>query len=418
MERVLAVILGGGQGTRLYPLTKYRSKPAVPFGGKYRLVDIPISNCLNSGLKKIYILTQFNSASLNRHIYQTYKLDSFSQGFIEILAAEQTLEHMDWYQGTADAVRKQMHRFIEADVDQILVLAGDHLYQMNYRDFVHRHRTSGAEVTVAVNPVDRAAAGAFGILEVNGDGRIVEFMEKPQDDALLRDLKADFSVFGVAPEAYPGKDVLASMGIYVFEKHMLAHVLDEVSENDFGKSIIPHCIRTHRVYAHFFDGYWEDIGTIKAFYEANLGLTDPIPRFNLYRAEAPVYTHGRFLPSSKILDCVVRDAVLSEGCVIQRARIERSIIGVRSIVGEDARISNAVVMGADFYEEALHTPAIGIGRRSIVERAIVDKNARIGDDVIIRGKVDMPDREEENYVVRDGVVVVLKNAVIPSGTRI
>lgn len=332
------------------------------------------------------------------------------------------MEHTDWYQGTADAVRKQMHRFLRMDVDQILVLAGDHLYQMDYQDFVRRHRTSGAEVTVAVNPMDRASAGAFGILKVNGDGRIVEFVEKPQDDALLRDLKADLSAFDVAPEGYPGKEYLASMGIYVFEKGMLAHVLDEVSENDFGKGIIPHCIRTHRVYAHFFDGYWEDIGIIKAFYEANLGLTDPLPRCNLYRAEAPVYTHARFLPSSKIRDCVVRDAVLSEGCVIHRARIERSVIGVRSIIGEDAQISNAVIMGADFYEEVPgrdpYKPRVGIGRGSIVERAIVDKNARIGDDVIIRGNVDMPDHEEENYVVRDGIVVVPKNAVIPSGTRI
>jgi glucose-1-phosphate adenylyltransferase len=417
MRDVMAVILGGGQGTRLYPLTKLRAKPAVPIGGKYRLIDVPISNCLNSGVQKIYVVTQFLSASLHRHIYQTYKFDLFSGGFVYILAAEETPSGMGWYQGTADAVRKQLPRFAHARVEDILILSGDHLYRMDYMEFVELHREERADVTVAVQPVGRADAPRYGILKIDEDGRITTFHEKPQDDELD------------GLESLPDSDrpYLASMGIYVFRQDVLRQVLTESDAEDFGGQIIPAAIENLRVYAFPFDGYWEDIGTIRALYEANLALTLPDPAFDFYDQKHPIYTRPRFLPSSRADGCDLEHTVLAEGCLIQDADIRQSVIGLRSVIGPDVRMARTVMMGADFYEtperraenRSLDRPDVGIGRGCIIEGAIIDKNARIGGGVAIRAHAPDEDMVEgENYVIRDGIVVIPKNAVIPDGTII
>jgi len=417
MQDVMALILGGGRGTRLYPLTKLRAKPAVPIGGKYRLIDIPISNCLNSGVHKIYVLTQFLSASLHRHIYQTYKFDVFSGGFVYILAAEETPSGMDWYQGTADAVRKQLPRFAHARVEDILILSGDHLYRMDYAEFVELHREERADVTIAVQPVARAAAPRFGILKTDEGGRITSFHEKPQGDELD----------GLESLPDSDKPYMASMGIYLFRSDVLRKVLEESDVEDFGKQIIPAAIENLRVYAFPFDGYWEDIGTIRALYEANLALTLPEPPFKFFDPQHPIYTRPRFLPSSWVTGCHLERTVLAEGCLIWQSDIRESVLGLRSVIGPGARVTRTVMMGADFYETPerkaenrhLGRPDVGIGRDSIIEGAIIDKNARIGEGVTIRPHA--PDEgmvETENYVIRDGVVVVPKNAVIPDGTVI
>jgi len=413
----MALILGGGRGTRLYPLTKLRAKPAVPIGGKYRLIDIPISNCLNSGIHKIYVLTQFLSASLHRHIYQTYKFDLFAGGFVYILAAEETPSGMDWYQGTADAVRKQLPRFAHARVEDILILSGDHLYRMDYSEFVEWHREKRADVTIAVQPVARADAPRFGILKTDEDGRIASFHEKPQADELE------------GLESIPDSDrpYLASMGVYIFRPDVLREMLGETDAEDFGRQIIPAAIESRRVYAFPFDGYWEDIGTIRAFYEANLALTLPEPPFDFYDPRRPIYTRPRFLPSSRTDGCHLERTVLAEGCLIQQSDIRESVIGLRSVIGPDARMMRTVMMGADFYETPeqkaenrhLGRPDVGVGRGSNIEGVIIDKNARIGEGVTIRPHA--PDEgmvETENYVIRDGIVVIPKNAVIPDGTVI
>jgi glucose-1-phosphate adenylyltransferase len=417
MRDVMAVILGGGQGTRLYPLTRLRAKPAVPIGGKYRLIDIPISNCLNADIHKIYVLTQFLSASLHRHIYQTYKFDLFSGGFVYILAAEETPSGMDWYQGTADAVRKQLPRFVHARVEDILILSGDHLYRMDYAEFVALHREKRADVTIAVQPVARADAPRFGILEAEEDGRISAFHEKPDDDQLG----------GLESLPDSDKPYLASMGVYVFRQDALREVLEGSDDEDFGRQIIPAAVESLRVYAFPFNGYWEDIGTVGAFYEANLALTLPDPPFDFYDHRHPIYTRPRFLPASRADGCDLERTVMAEGCLIQDSDIRESVIGLRSIIGPDVRIARTVMMGADFYETPdrkaenlkLGQPDVGIGRGSTIEGAIIDKNARLGEGVIIRPHV--PDEEmveAENYVIRDGVVVIPKNAIIPDGTVI
>lgn len=417
MKDVMAVILGGGRGTRLYPLTKLRAKPAVPLGGKYRLIDIPISNCLNSGIQKIYVLTQFLSASLHRHIYQTYKFDLFSNGFVYILAAEETPSGMDWYQGTADAVRKQLSRFTHARVEDILILSGDHLYRMDYAGFIEFHREERADVTLAVQPVAGSDASRFGILKTNDDGRVVSFHEKPHAGELS------------GLESIPGSDkpYLASMGIYAFRQDVLEQVLTESDAEDFGKQIIPAAIENLRVYAFPFEGYWADIGTIGAFYEANLALTLPDPPFDFYDPDCPIYTRPRFLPSSRTDGCSLKRTALAEGCLIQDSDIRESVIGLRSIIGPNVRIMQTVMMGADFYEtperkaenRRLGRPDVGIGRGSIIERAIIDKNARIGEQVVIQPHAPGEKMvEAENYIIRDGIVVVPKNAVIPDGTVI
>ena len=417
MQDVLALILGGGQGKRLYPLTKLRAKPAVPIGGKYRLIDIPISNCLNSGVHKIYVLTQFLSASLHRHIYQTYKFDLFSGGFVYILAAEETPSGMDWFQGTADAVRKQLARLASAFAEDVLILSGDHLYRMDYAEFIELHREKRADVTIAVQPVARADAPRLGILKTDEDGRITAFHEKPQAGKLD------------GLESLPGHDkpYLASMGIYLFRMDVLRKVLEESDAEDFGRQIIPAAIEKLRVYAFPFAGYWEDIGTIRTFYETNLALTLPEPPFDFYDSRHLIFTRPRFLPPSRADGCDLERTVLAEGCLIEDSHIRESVIGLRSIIGPDVRITRTVMMGADFYEtperkaenRRIGRPDVGIGRGCTIEGAIIDKNARIGAGVTIRAPAASEGMvETEDYVIRDGIVVIPKNAVITDGTII
>jgi glucose-1-phosphate adenylyltransferase len=417
MRDVLALILGGGQGTRLYPLTKLRAKPAVPMGGKYRLIDIPISLCINAGIPKIYVLTQFLSESLHRHIYQTYKFDVFTDGFVQILAAEETRTGMDWYQGTADAVRKQLWRLEHARAEDVLILSGDHLYQMDYTEFVDLHREKRADVTIAVQPVDAEAATRFGILKTDVDERITSFHEKPAAEELD----------GLASAPGTEKPYMASMGIYLFRADVLQRVLEHSEAEDFGKEVIPEAIESHRVYAYEFDDYWEDIGTIRSFYEANLALGRPDPPFDLYDMEHPIYTHPRFLPPSVTDGCDLEKAVVADGCLIHGSDIRESVVGLRSVIAPEVRIIRSVVMGADFFESperkaenrALGRPDVGIGRGSSIEGAIIDKNARIGEGVTIRAHDPEGEMvETENYVIRDGIVVIPKNSVIPDSTVI
>ncbi|HEC34187.1 MAG TPA: glucose-1-phosphate adenylyltransferase [Chloroflexi bacterium] len=417
MQDVLAVVLGGGRGTRLYPLTKLRAKPAVPLAGKYRLIDIPISNCINSGITRIFVLTQFLSASLHRHVYQTYKFGVFSRGFVELLPAEQTLTSVDWYQGTADAVRRQMHRFLSRAPEDVLILAGDHLYRMDYREFVALHRERRADVTIAVFPVSAEDTARYGILKTNGEGRIVTFREKPKGPEALEGLESRYE------EERP---YLASMGIYVFRTDILARLLEETPGDDFGGDIIPAAIESTRVYAFPFEGYWEDIGTIAAFYEANLALTRPSPPFDFYDPSHPIYTRPRFLPASRIDGCRLEQVVVADGCRLYDADLEECVIGLRSVVRPGARLFQVVMMGADYYEDEsqrvenrrLGRPHVGIGAGSHIERAIIDKNARIGQEVVIRSHEGEPDREEGNYAIRDGIVVIPKNAVLSDGIAI
>jgi glucose-1-phosphate adenylyltransferase len=423
MRNVIGVILGGGQGARLFPLTQVRSKPAVPIGGKYRLIDIPISNCIHSGVDKIFVLTQFNSASLNRHVSATYRFDSFSGGFVEILAAEQTqtVDDSDWYQGTADAVRKQLRRIHSRRGHEVLILSGDHLYRMDYRSFVGEHRQRQADVSIAVKPVRREEASGLGILKVDADGRIVTFCEKPTTDTELDELELP-----EAPGADPEARFLASMGIYVFEPQVLTSLLVDNSQDDFGKHIIPAAIEKLNVFAHTFDGYWADIGTISAFYKANLALTEAEPHFSFHQPDAPIFTHQRFLAGSRLLGCRVDRGIISEGCTLVEAEVEQAIIGVRTILGAGVRIYQSVVMGADLYESEADKarnakngiPSIGIGRGSIIHRAIIDKNARIGENVIISNEARIDEVDGDGYHIREGIVVVTKDAVIADGTRI
>ncbi|MEO5754783.1 MAG: glucose-1-phosphate adenylyltransferase [Chthoniobacterales bacterium] len=418
-QRTLSIIMGGGAGTRLFPLTKDRAKPAVPLGGKYRLVDIPISNCLNSGLRSIYVLTQFNTMSLHRHIQASYKFDNFSRSFVDILAAQQTPQSTQWYQGTADAVRQNLRYFLEQPYDYFLILSGDQLYRMDFRVLLHQHIRSGADITLAVTPVQRAAASDFGIMLSGSDHRITRFEEKPKEPALLDELKLDretLESIGKKPEE---ELYQASMGIYVFNRQVLIDCLAD-DLDDFGKHVIPQAIGERHVNAYIFEGYWEDIGTIRAFYEANLDLTDAKPQYSFFDAKAPIYTHPRFLPGSKINGATLRQAIISDGCMISDAHIERSVIGVRSIIRSGATIRNSVIMGGDHFEGAAPThapdaPPIGIGRNCVIDRAIIDKNARIGDGVVITPEGKESNHDAPNYYIRDGIVVVPKDAVIPAG---
>ena len=418
VRRVLGVILGGGRGTRLYPLTNLRAKPAVPLAGKYRLIDVPISNCLNSGVTRMYVLTQFLSASLHRHIYQTYKFDTFSGGWVYVLAAEQTADQnaraSDWYQGTADAVRKQLNHICTVHPSEVLILSGDHLYRMDYRLFIAAHRAYGADVTVAAQPVTRAAAPVLGILKVNEAGRIVEFAEKPKEKGLDKMASSDD----------PEKPFLASMGIYVFQLDVLETLLGTHEEDDFGKHMLLAAIKSHEVYAHTFEGYWQDIGTVRAYYEASLSLALPDPPFDLYDPERPIYTRPRYLPGTRTDDCHLERVLLADGCLLQDVIISDSVIGLRSIVGPGVCISRSVIMGADFYEDDASRaanrrqgiPDVGIGSGSTIEGAIIDKNARIGQNVIIRPHPEVVEVvETETHVIRDGLVIVPKNAIVPDG---
>jgi glucose-1-phosphate adenylyltransferase len=418
-QQTLSIIMGGGAGTRLFPLTKDRAKPAVPLGGKYRLVDIPISNCLNSGLRSIYVLTQFNTMSLHRHIQASYKFDSFTRSFVDILAAQQTPERSDWYQGTADAVRQNMRYFLERPFEYFLILSGDQLYRMDFRLLLDQHIRSAADITLATKPVHRQQASDFGIMCSDVDRRITRFVEKPKDPRVLDELKLGPELLDSIGSAATEELFQASMGIYVFNRNVLVDCLDN-DLVDFGKHIIPEAIKQRHVSAYIFNGYWEDIGTIRAFYEANLDLTDLLPQYSFFDADTPIYTHPRFLPGSKINGATLRQAIISDGCIISDAHLERSVIGVRSIINSGATIRNSIIMGADYFESDAPkaepgTPPIGVGRNCVIDRAIIDKNARIADGVVITPEGKPPDLDAENYFIRDGIVVVPKNAVIPSG---
>jgi glucose-1-phosphate adenylyltransferase len=424
---VLSIIMGGGAGTRLFPLTKERAKPAVPLAGKYRLVDIPISNCINSDLKRIYLLTQFNSASLHRHISQSYKFDHFSGGFVEILAAEQTFSDTSWYQGTADAVRKNLVHLLNHDFDYVLILSGDQLYRMDFRKVLTQHIESNAELTIATIPVHRREAEALGIMQIDRERKITRFVEKPKDPVVQDSLKIPRDMYGFLE--ITGADdedlLLASMGIYVFNRDVLIKLLDN-SLTDFGKHIIPTAIDTHRVYSYVFQGYWEDIGTIRAFFEANLDITSELPRFNFFDMTSPIFSRPRWLPASKINGAQIDHAIISDGCIITHSDIHQSIIGIRSIISPHSHLHRTIVLGSDYYEsaasiaenEALGNPRIGIGSNTRVENAIIDKNARIGNNVTItpNGKPDNVDHPL--YFIRDGIVIIPKNGVVPHGTVI
>lgn len=425
-NRVLSVIMGGGAGTRLFPLTKERAKPAVPLAGKYRLVDIPISNCINSDLRRIYLLTQFNSASLHRHITQAYKFDHFSEAFVELLAAEQTFSDTSWYQGTADAVRKNMVHFLNHDFDYVLVLSGDQLYRMDYRTMIAQHIETGADVTLATIPVERREAEALGIMHMDANSRITRFVEKPKDPALQDTLMIPREMYpslGIAPET-DGR-LLASMGIYVFNRAVLTDLLDN-SYADFGKHIIPAAIETHNVHSYVFQGYWEDIGTIRAFFEASLELTAELPRFNFFDMTSPIYSRPRFLPASKVNGAQIDHAIISDGCIITHAVVHQSIIGIRSTIAPGSHLSRTIVMGSDNYESAesiaenaaAGRPPLGIGPDTRIENAIIDKNARIGANVVISPSGKPENVDHPMYYIRDGVVIIPKNGVVPDGTTI
>jgi glucose-1-phosphate adenylyltransferase len=425
-NRVLSVIMGGGAGTRLFPLTKERAKPAVPLAGKYRLVDIPISNCINSDLRRIYLLTQFNSASLHRHITQSYKFDHFSESFVELLAAEQTHSDTSWYQGTADAVRKNMVHFLNHDFDYVLVLSGDQLYRMDYKSIVAQHVETGADVTLGTIPVGRREAEALGIMQMDTTSRITRFVEKPKEPAVQQSLmipREMYPTLGIA-EGSEGL-LLGSMGIYVFNRDVLTHLLDN-DLADFGKHIIPKAIDTHKVYSYVFQGYWEDIGTIRAFFEASLELTSELPRFNFFDMASPIFTRPLFLPASKINGAQIDHAIISDGCIITHANIHQSIIGIRSIIGPGSQLTRTIMMGSDDYESAesiaenasAGRPRLGIGDNTRVENAIIDKDARIGSNVVITPNGKAENVDHPLYYIRDGVVIIPKSGVVPDGTVI
>jgi len=428
MQGVLSLILGGGRGTRLYPLTMLRSKPAVPVAGKYRLIDIPISNCLNSGLYRIYVLTQFLSVSLHRHIANSYKFDAFSRGFVEVLAAQQTNEAADWYQGTADAVRQNI-RYVEEDgCREVLVLSGDQLYRMDFRQLIKTHREHRADVTIAVLPVTREQAAGFGMVRLDDHGRVAGFVEKPQTDEQLAPVRIPAE--WLARHGITGGDrhYLASMGIYLFNRQVLFDLLNaQPLVADFGKEVFPRSIKTYHVQAHLFDGYWEDLGTVKSYHEANLALAGDEPPFDFHSPEGVIYTRMRFLPASRVSGATLEQCLVSDGCVVQSgARISRCVIGVRSRIGRDVVLKDTVMIGADRFEtdaeraanRARGIPDLTVGDASVIERAILDKDCRVGRNVRISNRRNVQDEEGENYVIRDGIVVIPKGIVVPDGTVI
>lgn len=427
-DNVVAVILGGGAGSRLFPLTRERSKPAVPLGGKYRLIDVPVSNCINSNITQIFVLTQYNSASLNRHISRTYRFSSFSTGFVEVLAAEQRTDSPDWFQGTADAVRQILPHLRSWRVNTLLILSGDHLYRMDYRKFLERHYSTNADVTISVVPAKREDAEGFGLLKTDDEGAIVEFKEKPKGEE-LEAMRVDTTNFGLTETEAERKPFLASMGIYVFNYTKLVELLQaDESAVDFGGEIIPAAIKNHNVQAHLFNGYWEDIGTIRAFYQANLDLAAPLPKFNFFNAESPIYTRSRYLPPSKLHGCDIDNSMVSEGCIMNGVYARNSIIGLRSRLDVGVRIEDSIIMGSDFFESIDEIksnmehgqPHIGVGENAIIKRAIIDKNVRIGKNVklVNRDGIDNKDAFDGSYYIRDGIIIVPKNGMIPDGTEI
>jgi glucose-1-phosphate adenylyltransferase len=418
-QKVLSIILGGGQGSRLYPLTESRSKPAVPIAGKYRLVDIPISNCINSDLKRIFVLTQFNSASLNKHIKNTYHFSFFSSAFVDVLAAEQTPGNEGWFQGTADAVRQSMHHFLSHDFEYALILSGDQLYQMDFNKMIRAHIHAKAEISIATIPVNEKDATSFGILKTDDKNIVTSFIEKPET-VLLPDWTSTVST----EMKKQGKNHLASMGIYVFNRDLLIELMADEKTIDFGKEIIPQSIHKHKTLSYQFEGYWTDIGNIDSFFEANLGLTDDIPKFNLFDSKQRVYTNARILPTSKISGTLLEKSVIAEGCIINAAKIEKSVIGIRSRIGKESTVINTYMMGNDDYEtlEEIENNKskvlYGIGDRCFIKNAILDKNVRIGDDVRINGGKHLKNTETDTYVVKEGIVVIKKGALIPNGFSI
>jgi glucose-1-phosphate adenylyltransferase len=422
MTDVLAIILGGGQGSRLFPLTQTRSKPAVPIGGKYRLIDIPVSNCLHADLRRIFVLTQFNSASLNRHISQTYRLDGFSRGFVEILAAEQTPENANWFQGTADAVRRGMPHFIEIDARYYLILAGDHLYRMDFIQLLDAHVKAGADVTIATQPVSEADATSMGIFRFDRHGRIEDFEEKPTADRLTtlgRSVPADADSKTIPPLETP---FVASMGIYVFSRDVLTELLEHQAAVDFGREIIPAAITRYNVHAYYHRDYWADVGTVRSFYDANIMLTQPNPPFTFYHPTRPIFSRPRSLPPARLDGCTMERAVVAEGSWLHRATLEDSLIGIRSRIGTGTRIHRSIIIGADFYEDLAQKPsslpALGVGDDCVLDGVIVDKNARIGDGCVLTNERQAESADGPGYVIREGIIVVRKGAVVPSGTRI
>ncbi|MBN1163978.1 MAG: glucose-1-phosphate adenylyltransferase [Candidatus Krumholzibacteriota bacterium] len=423
MKDVTVVILGGGRGTRLYPLTKNRSKPAVPLAGNYRLIDVTVSNCINSKLNRIYVLTQFNSASLNQHISRTYRFDNFSDGFVEILAAEQTPVSSDWYQGTADAVRQVLPHLSDFPCRDVLILSGDHLYRMDFMDFIDHHRMKGADISIAVHPVNRAQAPDLGILHDNARGRITEFREKPRGAALV-EMRTNTRALGLSAAESRRRPYLGSMGIYLFKFGVLREVLgDNPQVIDFAKEVLPEALGRLNVHAFLFDDYWVDIGTIKAFYRAHMELLEKDPKFNLFEINLPLYTHPRFLPGSKVSKGTIEKSILNAGCFIDRAEIRRSIIGLRSMIGAGALIEDSLIIGADSYDSSSapgqRVPPLGIGPRSVIKRAIIDTNVRIGKNVVLENRKQLKnyDDPEEKIFVRDGIIVVAKGAVLQDGTK-
>ena len=425
MKNVVTLVLGGGRGTRLYPLTQFRSKPAVPVAGKYRLIDIPLSNCINSGLNRIYALTQFNSVSLHRHIRSTYNFDAFDKGFVAILAAQQTLASSDWYQGTADAVRQNLRYIQQPGIEYVLILSGDQLYRMNFREMLETHKATGADVTISAVPVASEEASGLGIMRLDDSGRVKGFLEKPQTEEELGHVRTDPAWIDARGIESRGRDCLASMGIYLFNRAALVEVLEKTNYRDFGKEIFPASIRARHVQVHLFDGYWKDIGTIKSFYEANLELAGKTPPFELMTAEAPLYSRARFLPPTRVDGATIRGSLLADGCVIEAgAVIENSVIGLRCRIGRDVVIRDSIIMGNDYYQAPKDyehdasngCPPLGIGRATHISKAIIDKNCRIGKNVRIENTAGIDSTEETDQgMIRDGIFVLSKDAVLPDG---
>jgi glucose-1-phosphate adenylyltransferase len=425
MTRLTAVILGGGRGTRLEPLTKMRSKPAVPIAGKFRLIDIPISNCIHSGIKHMFILTQFNTESLHRHIHNSYRFDNFSKGYIRLLAAQQTAENMDWYQGTADAVRKNLQFFESAD-DHIIILSGDHLYRMDYRKFFDFHLASQADISIAVKPIYEHEAHGFGILKANADGVITSFYEKPNSQELLDEYRVDPSLFNTFNIEMKNRTHVASMGIYIFNKSALKELLESTTTQDFGREIIPEAIKTRLVGAYFYDGYWEDIGSIRNFFDAHMNLTGEVPAFNFYDEEYPFYTRPRYLPASKITNCHINQSIVAEGSIILGSIIEHSTIGIRSFIDEGTLVQRSIIMGNTRYEtiderranKNKGVPNMGIGSNCVIRNCIIDMDSFIGNNVQLINKEQVAETFQDNYAIRDGVIIIPKGARIPDNTVI
>lgn len=422
----VALILGGGRGTRLYPLVKDRSKPAVSLGGHYRMIDIPVSNCINSGLRNIYVITQFNSASLNNHIYNAYRFDNFSGGHVSILAAEQTDTNIDWYQGTADAVRKNLAHFDNDYVNNVLILSGDQVYRMDYNVMVRHMLETGADIVVGTVPVVREDAKGFGVMLVNKRGQITNFQEKPKEDDVLNSLKLSDEQKKMFEIEDPKKEYLASMGIYVFRRNVLKELLSDVSMIDFGKDIIPEAIKKYKVFSYAFQGYWEDVGTIKAYFDANISFGSKNPPFDFYDEDAPIYTHVRYLSPSKVEKATITSSIIADGCRIENAAIKESVIGLRSVIQSGSTLEKVIMMGSDFYETSedierlnvKHLPKVGIGKKCTLKNVIIDKNVRIGNDVIITNKKKIQHQDSDFYCIRDGIVIIPKNTIVKSGTVI